>query len=498
MNHANYSNGVPLDRRELLSRLSAMTTAGLIEGALAAPALAGTRELGYLAVQAPAAEGALADLKIEGAIPKEINGDLYRVAPGQKLTFGVALRHLFDGDAFVTKYQLRDGRATVRGRFIATRERSAELAGARMLFNEFGTLAPAPGEGGKNQPSINIIRWDDRLLALSEGGHPSALDPETLAFEGHWDFHGTLPADVTFTAHPKFDPETGVGYAFGTHKGQDLELTVYRMELDGRLTQIAAVSQPNYFMIHDMLLGREHIAFIVPPVHFDLPSLFSGRVAPADALRYQANDPTRLIVLGKDGTGTPLVLEQPACMVFHHGNLAETNGIITTDSLLTPDDSILRYISEFSTGHAIKPRPTQLTRLTVDVAERRITKRQVLGEAQEYPRFDTRMNGRNVRFLFTLGNEEMFAMRTLFRHDLVTGKTNRMDAEPGHALEEAIFVPKPGKGMEEGWLLHQGFSAPRNETYLDIRDAATLEQAARVWTGRHLPLGLHGNFYFAS
>jgi carotenoid cleavage dioxygenase-like enzyme len=109
------------------------------------------------------------------------------------------------------------------------------------------------------------------------------------------------------------------------------------------------------------------------------------------------------------------------------------------------------------------------------------------------------MNGRSVRYLFTLGNEETFAMRTLLRHDFVTGKINRMDAKPGHALEEAIFVPKPGKTAEEdGWLLHQGYSAPRNETYLDIRDAASLELAARVWTSRHFPLGLHGNFYLAS
>ncbi|HTB15477.1 MAG TPA: carotenoid oxygenase family protein [Bryobacteraceae bacterium] len=460
-------NHICLDRRKLLSRLSAMTAAGFVEGALAAPVLAGSRELGYLAVQAPAAEGVWGDLKIEGAIPKELNGNLYRVAPGKKSTFGVPLRHFFDGDAFVTMYRLRDGKATVRGRFIATPERCAELIQSRMLFNEFGTLAPSPGQGGKNQPSINIIHWDGHLLALSEGGHPSALDPETLVFERHWDFHSTLPADVTFTAHPKIDPETGVGYAYGTHKGHDLALIVYRMELDGRLTQIASITQPSYFMIHDMLLGREHIAFVVPPVHYDLPSLFSGSVAPADAIRYLANEPTRLIVLRKDGTTAPLILEQPACMVFHHGNLAEANGVITTDSLLTPDDSILHYISEFSTAHPIKPQPNQLTRVTIDVAGSRIAKREILGEAQEYPRFDTRRNGRNIRYLYTLGNEETFAMRTLFRHDFATGQINRMDAEPGHALEEAIFVPRPGKSMEEeGWLLHQGYSAPRDESYL--------------------------------
>jgi all-trans-8'-apo-beta-carotenal 15,15'-oxygenase len=87
-------------------------------------------------------------------------------------------------------------------------------------------------------------------------------------------------------------------------------------------------------------------------------------------------------------------------------------------------------------------------------------------------------------------------MRALFRHDLPAGRSDQVNAEAGHAMEEAVFVPRPGSVAEaDGWLLHQGYSAPRNETFLDIRDAASLERAARVWTDRHFPLGLHGNFY---
>jgi len=40
-------------------------------------------------------------------------------------------------------------------------------------------------------------------------------------------------------------------------------------------------------------------------------------------------------------------------------------------------------------------------------------------------------------------------MRILFRHKLHNGEINRMDAESGQALEEAIFIPRPGKATEE-------------------------------------------------
>lgn len=486
-----------LNRRAALSRLSMLTAGGLIDTPLAAPLLATERDLGRLAVQSPSAEGVWPDLRVEGAIPMELNGILYRVAPGQKTTFGVTLRHFFDGDAFVTMYQFREGRASVQARFIATPERRAELAELRMLYNEFGTLAPEAGHGGKNQPSINVIRWDGRLLALSEGGHPSALDPDTLEFQEHWDFHGTLPADVTFTAHPKFDSVTGVGYGFGTHKAQDLALIVYRMELNGRLTQLASIPQSRYFMIHDMLLGSDSIVFVIPPVYFDLETLFHRQLPAADALRYQSDAPTRIIVLKKDGTGEPFVLEQPPCMVFHHGNLSEANGVITLDSLMSADDSILHYIAAFATDKAVKPQPNRLTRITMNTGERRVAGARVLGQGYEYPRFDSRMSGSISRYLFTLGGEEQYAMRALFRHDLLAGRSDHVNAEVGHAMEEAVFVPRPRSVVEgDGWLLHQGYSASRNETYLDIRDAASLERAARVWTGHHFPLGLHGNFYF--
>jgi all-trans-8'-apo-beta-carotenal 15,15'-oxygenase len=486
-----------LGRRALLRSVSLLTAAGLIEPQLVAGVLAGERHIGRLAVQSPSAEGTWTSLKVEGLIPKDLNGTLYRVAPGQKTNHGVQLKHFFDGDAFLTRYRLREGSATVSARFIQTPERQEETAAGKMLYSEFGTHAPVPGKGGKNQPSINVIRWDGRLLALSEGGHPSAVNAETLAFEEHWDFHGTLPKDVSFTAHPKIDPETGIGYAFGTHHGRDLALMVYRMDLDGRLTQIAAMPQPDLFMVHDMLLGSEHLVFVVPPVHYDLASLMSGQVTPAEALRYVASEPTRLIVLRKDGIGAPITLEQPAGMVFHHGNLAEARDLLTLDSLLSPDDSVLRFLAEWTNDRPMKFQPTQLTRLSLDLKQRRVTGRSVLSEAQEFPRFDTRMSGKAARHLYTMESRDDFSLQSIVRHDFTSKSTQRVEADEGHTFEEAVFVPKHGKsGEDEGWLLHQGYSAIRDETYLDIRDAATLDRAARVWTAQHFPIGFHGNFYY--
>src|ERR1039458_8803445 len=67
-----------LSGRSLLSSLSALTAAGLIDAPFVAGALGSPRSLGRLAVQAPSAEGTWSAVKVEGAIPQELNGELYR------------------------------------------------------------------------------------------------------------------------------------------------------------------------------------------------------------------------------------------------------------------------------------------------------------------------------------------------------------------------------------------------------------------------------------
>jgi carotenoid cleavage dioxygenase-like enzyme len=82
------------------------------------------------------------------------------------------------------------------------------------------------------------------------------------------------------------------------------------------------------------------------------------------------------------------------------------------------------------------------------------------------------------------------------RHDLLTGREQRVRSGRNRTLEEVVFVPHPGKTEEtDGRLLGQGYDATADQTFLEIRDAETLELEARVWTGEHLPLGFHGNFY---
>src|SRR5690606_69681 len=60
--------------------------------------------------------------RIEGEIPRELRGTLYRNGPCQKVlpSAGAGALHLFDGDGLVHAIRFEDGRAHHRSRFART------------------------------------------------------------------------------------------------------------------------------------------------------------------------------------------------------------------------------------------------------------------------------------------------------------------------------------------------------------------------------------------
>ena len=152
-------------------------------------------------------EGDAFDLEIEGELPRELNGTLYRIGPNPHFK-PLGRYHWFDGDGMVHAFILRDGRAAYRNRYVRTDGLQAEMKQGRALF---GGLLEQPREVAqdlppfKNAANTNVIGYADRLLALFEAASPHELKPDTLETVGLFNFGGKLTGPVT--AHPKFDPD---------------------------------------------------------------------------------------------------------------------------------------------------------------------------------------------------------------------------------------------------------------------------------------------------
>src|SRR5436305_1028486 len=137
-------------------------------------------------------------LKIQGELPPELNGTLYRNGPNPQ--FASPGAHWFVGDGMLHAFHLDQGRASYRNRWVRTAKWQAEHDAGRALFGGFGRKLPGapasvPGDGGV--ANTNIIYHGGRLLALEEGHLPTEIEPATLNTRGSYDYDGRIAGPFT-------------------------------------------------------------------------------------------------------------------------------------------------------------------------------------------------------------------------------------------------------------------------------------------------------------
>ncbi|NEZ58889.1 carotenoid oxygenase family protein, partial [Adonisia turfae] len=150
---------------------------------------------------------------IDGTIPAELEGTLFRNGPGLLDVNGYPVHHPFDGDGMITAISIAQGKAYFRNRFVRTEGYVKERAAGKPLYRGvFGTQKPGGPMANafdlrlKNIANTNVIYWGEKLLALWEAAEPHRLNPETLDTLGLDYLDGVLKPGEAFSAHPRIDP----------------------------------------------------------------------------------------------------------------------------------------------------------------------------------------------------------------------------------------------------------------------------------------------------
>src|SRR4030088_1553397 len=118
-------------------------------------------------------------LKVEGELPHELNGTLYRNGPNPQ--FEAPGAHWFVGDGMLHAFHLENGRASYRNRWVRTAKWQAEHDAGRALFGVFGArkLPDAPPTDVKDTgvANTNSIFPGGRLLAWEQDPLPTEIEP---------------------------------------------------------------------------------------------------------------------------------------------------------------------------------------------------------------------------------------------------------------------------------------------------------------------------------
>lgn len=410
------------------------------------------------------------DLKVEGALPRELTGTYMRIGPNPKSGHSA---HWFLGDGMVHGMRLEGGRAAwYRNRYVQTTRLTQPRDRMEAVFDLSASTA-----------NTNIVRHNGRLLALEEAHFPYEVTPD-LATRGPVDFDGKLKG--AFTAHPKFCPATGEMLAFG-YGFMPPYLTYYRADASGRLVQAEEIPVTGPTMIHDFCVTATRVIFM------DLPIVFDIEIAMAGGMPFKWSDdyPARLGVMPRNGTAKDLRwYDIPPCYVFHPLNAFDDGDKIVFD--------VARYERLWDKGW--KDSRARLTRWVIDPASSRVSQDQLYDMPLEFPRCADAKAGFKNRYGYaamTMDDDSVdFAGASrVLKFDLESGAHKSFDFGAGHHVGEFVHAAAADVAEDAGWIMGLVHDDSANKTSLAVLDAADMNLVARVALPQRVPYGFHGNWF---
>jgi carotenoid cleavage dioxygenase-like enzyme len=439
-------------------------------------------------------EGEIHDLVVEGEIPAELRGTLYRNGPNPQ--FAPRGRyHWFDGDGMIHAFTIRDGKAHYHNRWVRTERFQLERQAGEALFgglNDMGATDPRAMGILPNAANTNVIVHAGKLLALWEAGPPYAIDPYSLETVGPYDFGGKLVGPMT--AHPKRDPDTGELLFFG-YSPFPPYLRYHVASADGVLVRSEEIDVPVPTMMHDFITTPAHVIFMVFPATLRPENFASGM-----PIRWEPDLGTKIGIMPRNGGNADVRwFETDPCYVFHAMN-AYTEGrrviadVCRFDRLPLFDGGG----SMEGVGQALR---ACLTRWTFDLDAGTITTEQRDDSFAEFPRLDERYSGHFYRYGYTVGRvgvpTEAGVFNAIFLYDHTTGRRRVHDFGATSFPSEPVFVPRSPTAPEgEGFLLAVVYRAEENRSDLVILRAEAVEEKplATVKLPHRVPYGFHGNW----
>ena len=426
------------------------------------------------AFQDLAREHGFEPLRLEGRLPLELDGVLYRNGPALFSNFGRRYGHLFDGDGAV-----------------------------RPLYGAYGTPHPGGvlkriGARPKNAANTSVMMWRERLLALFEGGRPVELSPADLSTLGERDF------DVigeTFSAHPHRSPVRRAFYNFGIRFGGRTQLDLFELPDTGSVRLLASLPVPPSF-VHDFAVTEDYLLFLIPPLRLRLLRQLFGFGRFCDNMDWRPAEGVEVLIVPIDDPKRPIRFAADPFFQFHLGNAYQEKGQIELDVVRYPDFAgSHRWLAGLLDGDPGSAHAGRLCRAVIDPARRLMRVEQRADLPCEFPQVSPRSLTRAHRYTYAAAHSSVQASRTgpfdrLAKIDLANGNTVLAPlGGDGRYVSEPIFVPRDAADAEDdGWLLTLVHDTPSNTAHLAVVDARAMEAGAvaRAHFDHFLPPTFHG------
>jgi carotenoid cleavage dioxygenase-like enzyme len=420
-----------------------------------------------------------------GQIPAELSGGFYRAGPTWRRPTKQGNNPLISMDGMIQGLVLDGGRADFRNRWIRTPKFMAEEQAGRGLFEwtdgGFGDWRDhAYGDVRRDQytagipqgtNNINIFPFAGQLLASGEqGGPPIGIDPLTLATKGIVPWSSKLSpglhekaafGDAAFTAHPKWDHETGTLYGWNW-RDEPPYVTVHIVHPDGAVFSRDLYDAPYNTVAHDIWLTPD---WIVMPFQ---PFTASRKQVTEQRLGIWGWDRELPIVLGliprHDLHGDIRWIHTgiPAEYVMHTMSANADGNLLTLDAPIF-NRPPFPFAEDFAEGEDValffSVARSFLGRWTVDLDTGAAKTEQLSDRPSELPKVDERFYGRGYAFGFQIGGvvkRNGMSMNSLVVTNMRTmaEQVYQIRSNQAAAVLEGTFAPRTPDAPEgDGYII---------------------------------------------
>lgn len=443
-------------------------------------------------------------LRIEGRLPAELDGTLYRNGAMQFDQFGSRYSHWFEGDGGVMAVRFNGSAAQGSVRLVETEGLAAERKAGKLLSSwsaPWLTRATNAWSGKmKVQANTNALPYDGKLLALMESGLPYELDPNTLETVGKTDLGGALIGP--FSAHPHGVAKLNALFNIGVRYGPQTFLDFYGWPKGRSAELLTSVPLPFATMVHDFMATERHLIALVSPAKLLLHRALL-LLRPIDKLfRWRPDLGTEVIVVSLDDPQNVTRFSVDPFWQWHFSNGFSDGDEVTVDFCKYDDLDTLWAVGDMIEGDAARPPKLkdvkgEFVRATIDVSRKTMTQRPLCDVRGEFPRIDPRRQGGHYRYAWmTAGDELGFAAEACVKVDTHTGEVRSGASSAAELPSEPVFVPRPaGSAEDDGWLLSLVYDGVTDTSHIAVADAEDPGRLlARAHFDHHIPGTFHGNW----
>jgi all-trans-8'-apo-beta-carotenal 15,15'-oxygenase len=451
---------------------------------------------------------------IEGTIPSELEGTIFRNGPGLLDIGGTPIHHPFDGDGMICAITFKGGKVHFRNRFVRTEGYVKEQAAGKILYRgAFGTKR----EGGwlanifdlkvKNIANTNVIYWGDKLLALWEAAVPYRLDPSNLDTIGVDYLDGLLQPGDSLSAHPWIDPscELDKGESclvnFSIKPGSSSKINVFEFSPHGKLLRRYSHTVPGFCFIHDCVITPHYCIFFQSNVNFNPLMGILGFKGLGECVQFNYDKPTRIILIPRTPPHQEIkIFETQAGFVFHHANAfeSENNEQVFIDSICYQSLPQIDPDKNYKNVDFDKLDPGQLWRFSLDLKQGDINRKMLNSRCCEFPTINPEKVGRDYQYLYIGAahkSEGNAPLQALLKLDLYNQEQQFYSFAPHGYVGEPIFIPKPNSKQEDdGWIFMMVYDGSQHRSDVVLFEAKDINSGpiARIHLKHHIPYGLHG------